>query len=254
MPAGVHAVKYKLLLETLIARVQSEAYAALENDSYLIHRAIQRRATESAARFAEEHLLAAEYLNNREEHMIFGLSKVDPKLAQHGLFCEFGVASGHTINIIADHTKANIHGFDSFEGLPETWNSFQKGAFKVDALPLVRPNVILHKGWFDKTLPGFSQEYAQPIAFLHLDADVYSSAKTVFDLIGDRIVGGSVVVFDEFFNYPNWQNDGECKAFREFVTSKRIPFEYLGYANAQLSVRILPAGSQSATLPDATNR
>jgi hypothetical protein len=118
--------------------------------------------------------------------------------------------------------------------------------------PSVRPNVILHKGWFDKTLPQFRQDYPQRIAFLHLDADLYSSTKTVFDLIGDRIVPGTIIAFDEFFNYPNWQNDGECRAFREFAASKKISFEYLGYANTQLSVKILPARSASARLPGIT--
>jgi hypothetical protein len=76
----------------------------------------------------------------------------------------------------------------------------------------------------------------------------------VFDLIGDRIVPGTIIVFDEFFNYPNWQNDGETRAFREFITSSKKPFQYLGYANTQLSVKILPPGSPSAALPDVTSR
>jgi hypothetical protein len=33
---------------------------------------------------------------------------------------------------------------------------------------------------------------------------VYSSAKTVLDLCGPRLRAGSIVHFDEFFNFPGW--------------------------------------------------
>jgi hypothetical protein len=240
------------------SKVGTAVYAAidtaLDNDSYHIPRAIQRRTTEDTSKFVEEHLKTVDHLSGREEHLAFATSKVDPKLAVDGLFCEFGVAGGYTINIIADHVKAKVHGFDSFEGLPETWDTFGKGSFRQDGLPVVRPNVILHKGWFDKTLPQFRQEYTQPLAFLHLDADLYSSTKTVFDLLGDRIVPGTVIAFDEFFNYPNWENGGEYKAFREFMLANKKAFAYLGYANTQLSVKILPTASASAALPNFARR
>ncbi|MDJ0106389.1 TylF/MycF/NovP-related O-methyltransferase, partial [Rhodococcus erythropolis] len=78
-----------------------------------------------------------------------------------------------------------------------------------------------------------------PVAFLHLDADLYSSTKTVLDLLGDRLVPGSIVVFDEFFNYPGWQQH-EYRAWTEFVTRTGISFEYLGYTvdNEQVIVEI----------------
>ena len=39
-----------------------------------------------------------------------------------GLYLEFGVRTGTTVNHIADHaTGQEIFGFDSFEGLPENW-------------------------------------------------------------------------------------------------------------------------------------
>lgn len=35
------------------------------------------------------------------------------------LWLEFGVANGKTINYISKFTNDKVHGFDSFEGLPE---------------------------------------------------------------------------------------------------------------------------------------
>jgi hypothetical protein len=50
---------------------------------------------------------------------------------------------------------------------------------------------------------------------------------------------GCIVVFDEFINYPGWQ-DGEYKAFIEFVTENNRTFEYLGYVRTggQVAVRM----------------
>jgi hypothetical protein len=75
--------------------------------------------------------------------------------------------------------------------------------------------------------------------FAHLDADLYSSTKTVLDLIGARLSPGAVLVFDEFFNFPGWQ-DHEYRAWTEFVTRSGRTFEYLGYSsdNEQVVIRL----------------
>ena len=103
----------------------------------------------------------------------------------------------------------------------------------------------LHKGWFDQSVPVWAKDHPGPIAFAHMDADLYSSTKCVLDLLGDRIVPGTVLQFDEYFNYPGWK-EGEYKAFMEFVASRGVKFEYIGYAaggNAQqAAVRILEVG------------
>jgi hypothetical protein len=48
--------------------------------------------------------------------------------------------------------------------------------------PDVRINVQLIKGWFNETLPKFTNllESDDKIALLHIDCDIYSSTKTVF--------------------------------------------------------------------------
>jgi hypothetical protein len=157
-----------------------------------------------------------------------------------GLILEFGVFSGSTINHIASLTSQQVFGFDSFEGLPEDWRpDIQKGAFAT-SLPEVRPNVELVEGYFDATLPGFLERHTESISFLHVDCDLYSSTKTIFDMCGDRIKSGTVIVFDEYFNYVGWV-DHEFKAFQEFVASKNIEYEYLGYVpyHQQVAVKIL---------------
>jgi hypothetical protein len=61
-----------------------------------------------------------------------------------------------------------------------------------------------------------------------------------------RIIPGTVIVFDEFFNFPGWR-DFEFRAFQEWLDSSGARFEYLGYVSraggsgsgAQLGLRVV---------------
>jgi hypothetical protein len=160
-----------------------------------------------------------------------------------GLIAEFGVATGRTINHIA-RLKPNlvVHGFDSFEGLPEDWTSrMPKGFFKRDALPRVRKNVELHVGWFDSTLPAFKAKYGDtPLQLLHIDSDLYSSAVSILTTLRDNIVPGTVIIFDEYINYPGWELD-EFRAWQEHVSAYGIRYEYIGRVSRhqKVAVRVL---------------
>lgn len=157
-----------------------------------------------------------------------------------GLILEFGVFTGYTINLISGYFKdKKIYGFDSFEGLPEDWrDGFPKGKFVVSDLPAVNSNVVLIKGWFNETLPDFIKDKNDNIAFLHIDCDLYISTKIVFDLLGDKIVSGTVILFDEYFNYPGWK-EGEYKAFQEFIQRKNLKYKYLTYNNQHEQVAVI---------------
>jgi hypothetical protein len=105
----------------------------------------------------------------------------------------------------------------------------------------VEPNVKLIKGWFNETLPGFVANLNECVAFLHIDCDLYSSTKTVFEYLGDKIKPGTIIVFDEYFNYPGWQR-GEFKAFQEFIQERNLKYEYIGYTvSMQVMIKIVPS-------------
>lgn len=160
----------------------------------------------------------------------------------NGQFLEFGVYSGKTINHIAKlKPEETIYGFDCFEGLPETWRTgYESGCFKVDSLPDVESNVQLIKGLFQETLPGFRKNHQEVCSFIHIDCDLYSSTKYVLEELKEQIVAGTIIVFDEYFNYPGWQ-DGEYRAFQEFVQKYHLKYEYIAYVEIleQVAVRIL---------------
>jgi hypothetical protein len=147
------------------------------------------------------------------------------------LWMEFGVAGGKTINYISSFTKNRVHGFDSFRGLPEDWRGgFPRGTFNLlSTRPKVNNNVVLIKGLFDKTLPNFIRRQRKKISFIHIDCDLYSSTKCIFDNIKKYIDTNCIVVFDELVNYSGFDGTtGELKAFYEFLTNNNVKYSFIG--------------------------
>jgi bifunctional DNA-binding transcriptional regulator/antitoxin component of YhaV-PrlF toxin-antitoxin module len=183
----------------------------------------------SSAEFAKQHLRDVREFKSRNELHRFALASVQN---DKGLFLEFGVYKGASINCLAEiKPDVTFYGFDSFHGLPESWTVIaKKGAFGVDGrLPAVWGNVVLVSGFYEHTLEPFLLEHRhEPISFLHVDCDLYSSTKTILTHGADRLLAGSVIVFDEFFNYSGWR-DHEYKAFMEFVAQTGRRFQYIGY-------------------------
>ena len=147
------------------------------------------------------------------------------------LWLEFGVGGGRSINYISQFTNNIVYGFDSFEGLPEKWrDGYEKGFFNRDGkLPEVNNNVELIKGWFNETLVNFMQTHDKKISFIHMDADLYSSTKYIFDVVKDHIDKDCIIIFDEFVNYPGFDSDtGELKAFYDFITENKVDYTWIG--------------------------
>jgi hypothetical protein len=145
-------------------------------------RELDNRATASSAEFIDQYMHGAKALDTKASVMNFALQAVGDRGS--GLFCEFGVYQGSSINYIAERINTRIYGFDSFQGLPEHWrDGFSKGAFGLDAqqLPRCAANVELVVGTFRDTLPKFATDHPDNVSFLHIDCDLYSSARTIFD-------------------------------------------------------------------------
>jgi hypothetical protein len=157
-----------------------------------------------------------------------------------GLYLEFGVGRGKSIRWIGARADRTVYGFDSFEGIPEYWNGNPVGAFAQKKLPKVPDNVQFEIGLFDQTLPGFLDTHADPVSLLHVDCDLYSSTVTILDALGSRLQPGAVILFDEYYNFPRWQQH-EYKAFQEFVAASGMTYEYIGYSvtGQQVAARVL---------------
>lgn len=167
----------------------------------------QMKASIESADYADQHMRDAKVFYDADSAANEVLRYALSKSRTEGMFLEFGVWSGTTINIIAEHTAATIHGFDSFQGLPEDWSAegYEKGTFD--------------------------------ISFLHIDCDLYSSTKTIFEHLADRIRTSTIIVFDEYFNYPGWQ-EHEFKAFREFTALAGKQYRYIAYNSRENNVAV----------------
>jgi len=173
------------------------------------------------------------------------------QVAVDGLFVELGTYKGRTTNFLAAlNPRKTIYTFDSYQGLPIDWDrgdllipgnlfAWPKG----EPLPSFLLNVELREGWFSETLPKFVEIQDEPIAFLHVDCDIYESAAHGLDLLGPKMADKTIILFDEFYNYPNFRNH-EVKAFEEFLEKYAFQAEYIAYNafHEQVAVRI--TGSQ----------
>ena len=150
------------------------------------------------------------------------------------LYLEFGVWKGESIRYWTDcltNPTSMLHGFDSFEGLPEDWNlAYGKFSLSTDgALPTVEDKrVKFFRGWFEETLATYPVP-DHDVMVVNLDADLYSSTKTVLGFLKSQVRIGTYLYFDEFNDRHH-----ELRAFDEFLKETGMKFSVVG-ANQILS-------------------
>jgi len=207
-----------------IARRAAPTFRKRRGDSFNLQEISFFKAAFESAEYHDEHFSTTRAFDTDLDLLSAAVALSKPK----GLFLEFGVASGRSIRHLAGQTGSQVYGFDSFDGLPEDWRTgFKKGAFAMP-LPEVPKNVSLIQGWFSDTLPAFLSHHSGEVSFLHIDCDLYSSTKCAFDLLGDRISSGTVIQFDEYWNYPGWKTH-EFKAFEELKAARNLSCKPIGF-------------------------
>jgi hypothetical protein len=228
-----------------LSRIVMAGYQLL--DTARLHPMRERnvRALASTVDYIERYMANAVGLETQKALIDYALRNVT---VVGGHYLEFGVFKGGTIRYIAKRApKAEIDGFDSFEGLPESWagyNLTSQTFCEKGRLPSVPSNVTLHSGLFKDTIPVWRGGALGPIAFLHIDCDIYSSTVDILQGVRDRLQAGTIILFDEYFNYPGWQRH-EFKAWQEFVAANNIRYEYLGFARQQALVRVSSIGTSA---------
>jgi len=133
------------------------------------------------------------YIHNR----VLGKKPVD--------YLEFGVAGGESFRAwlqLSSHAQSRFFGFDSFEGLPENWQSDSpRGAYSTGGqIPHVDDaRATFVKGLFQDTVDDFSLGFTRKNRLvLHMDADLYSSTLYVLMTMQRHIRPGTIILFDEF--------------------------------------------------------
>ena len=151
-----------------------------------------------------------------------------------GCFVEAGCFKGSStskFSLAAAIMGRRLVVFDSFEGIPENeedhgWSSglqFPEGSY-AGALEEVKANIEKHgnldccefkKGWFDDTMPSFSE----PVAIVYVDVDLASSTRTCVKYLYPLLSKGGVffsqdghlpLVVDVFADDAFWASEVGC--------------------------------------------
>jgi hypothetical protein len=150
-----------------------------------------------------------------------------PIAEQEVLYLEFGVWKGDATrrwSQLLKNKNSRLHGFDSFEGLPEDWNDEMKsGHFSTRGIPPAIPDsrVKFFVGRFEQTLPTY-QFVDSPVLVIYLDADLYSSTDFVLKALKNHIKVGTIICCDDF-----WDRHHEQRAFDEFLRETGITVELI---------------------------
>jgi len=173
----------------------------------------------------------------------FAINEAIKKFDKESLFLEFGVFKGDSINLFAEKLKkidAEIFGFDSFKGLKDEWMTEEfnpPGTFDLKGKkPKVERNVKLIDGLVEETAKNFFSKNSKKIAFIHFDMDTYKSTSFVLKLLKNNFHSGTIILFDEFYGFPNWEKY-EYKAFKEEIEENK--FNFIAFGSRQACIKIV---------------
>jgi O-methyltransferase len=176
---------------------------------------------------------------NRRYHLYEAIKKQEDLSGQSIDYFEFGVASGSSFKWWLQNntnTSSRFFGFDTFEGLPEKWGPFEKGAMahSLETLNITDQRACFYKGLFQQTLIPFLEQYdSKNRKLIHIDSDLFSSAIFTMSQLYRFLKPGDILLFDEFAVPQH-----EFLAFRIFTESFYVEYEVIGAANNYLFVAI----------------
>lgn len=159
------------------------------------------------------------------------------------LYLEFGVSHGRSMRLwssLLKNPKSLLHGFDTFEGLPEGWNAeAPAGTYsqKGKTPEINDPRVMFFKGLFEETLPQYILPEHERL-IINIDCDLHSSTSFVLHTLAPQITAGAYLYFDEFADRNN-----EMRAFDEFLSASEKKFELIGATRAFAQVAFECQGS-----------
>ncbi len=184
------------------------------------------------------------FLFNKNQILDYALKKsFKNQNFNNSLYIEFGVWTGSSANFIAKKTPSDltIYGFDSFEGIDHDWSGYymEEGFFNLNKkIPKLDKKIFPVVGLIQETLPKFLNENDRMINFMHIDTDIYESAKTILTLTKKKLNKNCIIVFDEIYNFPGW-SVGEYKALTEVFKEEEYKFLCFAKNGQQAVIQIL---------------
>jgi hypothetical protein len=247
----------KKIIQNSLSKIGYAIGLGLVRNTPTLRQEIETRAVASSADYVANNMFDAVMFLTHKELLDYTVARSN----SNGLVLEFGVYKANTLNYLASLVSkrspaTTLWGFDSFEGLPNDWSGYiiTKETFNLQGqLPKVAPNVKLVKGFFDRSIDEWLSQQgrpSEPISILHIDSDLYESCKVILDKLDDFIEPGTFILFDEYFNYPNWQNH-EYLAFKEFCRSRSVQYKYRGFYEQKVLVEIVAKSNRLKTVKKA---
>jgi hypothetical protein len=167
-------------------------------------------------------------------------------------YYEFGCHSGRTFSAalrafeyfrMSDY---KAYAFDSFKGLPKTekkidgifktgsystnLSEFESAVRKLSGKKPVSYSSIV--GFYEQSLKTEQSRSLGSPGVIHIDVDLYSSTVSVLEYLKDKIIPGSVILFDDWYCFNINTLSGEKKAMEEFLIEnkkwKLIPWKSYG--------------------------
>jgi O-methyltransferase len=122
-----------------------------------------------------------------------------------GDMSECGVYKGGTSYLIAHkmNKQKTLFSFDTFEGMPVSEGSHNKGDFNDISFDKVKDyylsefnNVNLIKGKIPKSFSSLHKEHV--FSFVHVDVDLYSTSKDCCEFFYPKMEKGGIMLFDDY--------------------------------------------------------
>lgn len=182
-----------------------------------------------------------------ENIFIENLLLIDRHKQKMGAYVECGVWRGGMSAAIAEvlNFNAEIHLFDSFEGLPEAkeidgkaalaWQADKNAAsyfdnckaeeeYAIHAMKMAQAtNFQIYKGWFNQTLPQYNGD---KISILRLDGDWYESIMDSLRNLYPKVNQSGIIILDD---YGTW--DGCTRAAHDFLSETKSTSRILQWNN-----------------------
>lgn len=173
----------------------------------------------------------SKYHELRKSVQIIEMDEID------GDYCEFGCFTGAALNHVLRITSKNkflsqkkIYGFDSFEGFPEEIHKkFKSEDFianyddvkKIEEKSNGRCKII--KGFFNEVLNEEKiKNEIQKISLVFVDCDLAISSEPVFNFIKNRLVNGSFIVIDDYYNIDKNGKSIRQEFLKNFEINKEV--------------------------------
>jgi hypothetical protein len=140
------------------------------------------------------------------------------------LYLEFGVLRGKSLrwwSAALRNPEARLHGFDSFEGLPDAFDvggPYGKGACNANSVipDLDDSRVELFPGWFEDVLPAYTPP-DHDVLVVTMDADLYASTIFVLRALRSYFRLGDYIYFDNLS-----RPEHEPRAIQEFLAESGL--------------------------------